>query len=273
MVPNHAHYQTVPHPDFVLYNVFYILFCFLASVLWYFRVFCDMIEKNRILFCRLKSTIDDPKGEKHMISEEELLSALPFADKINKKMREVLLKSFRKVVFPAGERLFTKEEIAFFIVRKGTVQVFTGSENGEEFFLYRIGKEDGCTVSEDLIYYFPAQTELLLLSAEGFETALTSAQCAAFFMQSAMKQEEKTLNRINAVMFAGIDKRLSDFLLSATRNKGKSIFYTHEQIARFIGTSREVVTRKLKALEEEGLVEVSRGRVTVLNREELKKRK
>ena len=38
---------------------------------------------------------------------------------------------------------------------------------------------------------------------------------------------------------------------------------THEQIAKYIGSAREVVSRMLKYFEAEGYVKLSRGRITV----------
>ena len=44
---------------------------------------------------------------------------------------------------------------------------------------------------------------------------------------------------------------------------------THEQIARHIGSSREVVTRMLKQFADKGIVALGRGTVTVLDYDEL----
>ena len=45
---------------------------------------------------------------------------------------------------------------------------------------------------------------------------------------------------------------------------------THEQIARLMGSAREVVTRKLKYFSSEGYVELSRGTVKILDKNKLK---
>ena len=45
---------------------------------------------------------------------------------------------------------------------------------------------------------------------------------------------------------------------------------THDQIARHLGTAREVVSRMLKYFEQEGIVELGRGSVTVLDRTRLR---
>ena len=45
---------------------------------------------------------------------------------------------------------------------------------------------------------------------------------------------------------------------------------THGQIARYMGSAREVVSRMLKYFASEGIVEVSRGGVTILDRKRLR---
>ncbi len=49
------------------------------------------------------------------------------------------------------------------------------------------------------------------------------------------------------------------------------IALTHGQIARYMGSAREVVSRMLKYFASEGIVEVSRGGVTILDREGLRR--
>ncbi len=44
---------------------------------------------------------------------------------------------------------------------------------------------------------------------------------------------------------------------------------THEQIARYIGSSREVVTRTLNQFASRGIVSLGRGTVTVLDQDAL----
>ena len=47
------------------------------------------------------------------------------------------------------------------------------------------------------------------------------------------------------------------------------IALTHGQIARYMGSAREVVSRMLKYFASEGIVEVSRGGVTILDKKRL----
>ena len=46
---------------------------------------------------------------------------------------------------------------------------------------------------------------------------------------------------------------------------------THEQIAKLMGSAREVVTRMLKYFSTEGYVEITRGKVKIINKQALEK--
>ena len=69
-----------------------------------------------------------------------------------------------------------------------------------------------------------------------------------------------------------MDKRLAIFLLDESNRLGSdNIELTHEQIAKYIGSAREVVSRTLKYFSNEKIVENSRKGVRIINKELLKK--
>ena len=68
-----------------------------------------------------------------------------------------------------------------------------------------------------------------------------------------------------------MDKRLAIFLLDeSARIDSDTIGLTHGQIARYMGSAREVVSRMLKYFAGEGMVEASRGGVTILDKRRLR---
>jgi CRP/FNR family transcriptional regulator len=74
------------------------------------------------------------------------------------------------------------------------------------------------------------------------------------------------------VVFMSMDKRLATFLLEQSSIEGSDeLTITHETIARNMGTAREVVSRMLKYFENEGLVALTRGRITLTDRKRLMK--
>ena len=72
------------------------------------------------------------------------------------------------------------------------------------------------------------------------------------------------------ILFVGIDKRIAVFLIKESEELGKDkIKITHEQLAKYIGSAREVVGRMLKYFEQEGLVSLGRGSVEILDKDKL----
>ena len=69
-----------------------------------------------------------------------------------------------------------------------------------------------------------------------------------------------------------MDKRLAIFLSDEISRTGNdTVALTHEQIARYMGSAREVVSRMLKYFAGEGIVQVSRKGVKVLDKGRLRK--
>ena len=73
------------------------------------------------------------------------------------------------------------------------------------------------------------------------------------------------------ILFMSFDRRLAIFLLDESAKNGTdSLTLTHEQIAKYMGSAREVVSRMLKYFVKEGIVEVSRGCIRILDKKKLK---
>jgi CRP/FNR family transcriptional regulator len=74
------------------------------------------------------------------------------------------------------------------------------------------------------------------------------------------------------ILFMSLDKRLAIFLLDEMAQQGSdTIKLTHEQIAKYMGSAREVVSRMVKYFATEGIVESSRGGIRVLDKQKLRK--
>ena len=74
------------------------------------------------------------------------------------------------------------------------------------------------------------------------------------------------------ILFMGIDKRLALFLYDEMSRTGQvEIKMTHDQIARYIGSAREVVSRMLKYFVSEKMVELSRGGIRIVDKEKLRR--
>jgi CRP/FNR family transcriptional regulator len=74
------------------------------------------------------------------------------------------------------------------------------------------------------------------------------------------------------ILFMRFDKRLAIFLFDEiTKTNSNELHITQEQIAKYIGSAREVVSRMLKVFQSDGILQQSRGSIHIINIEKLKK--
>ncbi len=93
-----------------------------------------------------------------------------------------------------------------------------------------------------------------------------------FALETAVSRFSDVMWVMQQILFLSIDKRLAIFLSDESARTGSdTIALTHGQIARYMGSAREVVSRMLKYFAGEGLVEVSRGGVTILDKKRLRR--
>ena len=70
----------------------------------------------------------------------------------------------------------------------------------------------------------------------------------------------------------GADRRVAIFLWDELVRAGRPVLsMTHDEIARNIGSAREVVSKVMKYMAEEGIVSLRRGRVEILDKGKLQK--
>lgn len=81
-----------------------------------------------------------------------------------------------------------------------------------------------------------------------------------FALETAISRFSDVMWVMQQILFMSFDRRLAIFLLDeSSKNGTDTIKLTHEQIAKYMGTAREVVSRMLKYFVSEGLVESSRS--------------
>ena len=71
------------------------------------------------------------------------------------------------------------------------------------------------------------------------------------------------------ILFYSFDKRLAIFLYDELIKNGPVITYSHLEIAKYLGSAREVVSRMLKYFEKEGILTVSRKEIIITDKKAL----
>jgi len=150
------------------------------------------------------------------------------------------------------------------IVISGLIKVFTRYEE-RELLLYYIKPNESCIMSfsaslknqpSKIFAVTEENTEALLLPVDkvvGWTRQFPDIN-TLFFQQFNIRYSE-LLDTINHLLFDQLDKRLYDYLLrkSALTNTNP-LKISHRQIAGELGTAREVISRVMKKLENEGKV-------------------
>ena len=90
--------------------------------------------------------------------------------------------------------------------------------------------------------------------------------CVRIALETALARFSDVMWVMQQILFMSMDKRLAIFLLDEiSKTGGDTVHLTHEQIAKYMGSAREVVTRMLKYFSSEGIVELSRGGIKIVD--------
>ncbi|WP_036233130.1 Crp/Fnr family transcriptional regulator [Marinobacterium litorale] len=208
------------------------------------------------------------------------LSLFPTLQAVDSPGWRKALAQSRVVEIPAETEVFHPGDRCkqFLLVISGSVRVQKLSSSGREIVLYRVESGQSCILTTAcLIGGGPYQAEAItetpvtavVIPAPAFETALDDSKALrAFVFDGYGERLTELLMLIDAISFGRLDSRLADWLLARPED---AIRTTHQQLARELGTAREVISRTLKEFERRGWLQLSRGSVTLTNREELKK--
>lgn len=205
-----------------------------------------------------------------------LTRALPPLQRADPPLIREFAQAARLARIPAGQDVFVEgdavESIAFVI--SGVVRVYKIGETGREITLYRFGLGESCVLTANAILSrqsFPAiatveqAAEVVLVPAEVFRDWVRRSDAWRDFVFELLSQRLASLMAVvNEVAFRRLDVRLADFLLARSRH-ANPVRLTHQAIAAELGSSREVISRVLEDLAQEGLVQPARGQITVLD--------
>lgn len=166
-------------------------------------------------------------------------------------------------------------------VLSGELRVYMMSDEGREITLYRLGRDDLCLLTaacalKEITFEVhvgaSSDTRLMIIGADVFEALMKSNVYAeAFAYRSLALRFSQVMFVLQQILFKRFDRRLAAFLSDeADKADSCGLLLTHEQIARHMGSAREVVTRMLKYFTQEGLVSLSRGGLKILDRDRLR---
>jgi CRP-like cAMP-binding protein len=191
-----------------------------------------------------------------------------------KKLIEELKTIGQIRIFCQDEFLFHAGDRAegFYYVQYGEVRIFRMDEHGREVEVVRLGPGD--FFGEAIVFVageFPAyaqavrKSQILYFSNKDVFCQIEKKPSTARSIITLLAQKCVVLNRrIETLELRSVRQRLAQFLLSFELKMKKT------ELARFLGTIPETLSRNLRQLQEEKLIEVHGRRIAVLDRSLLK---
>ena len=201
----------------------------------------------------------------------ELLSkSFPFWDSLSDADKKSFISSSCAVSFEKGATIHDGNECTgIILVKSGSLRLYILSDEGKEITLYRLYPGDMCILSASCVFN-SITFDVLVDSEENSECIIVGScifedvsrrkpEVKIFGLEAALGRFSDVMWVMQQILFMSMDKRLAIFLLDeAAKTSSDIIKLTHEQIAKYMGSAREVVSRMLKYFSTEGIIESSR---------------
>ena len=207
----------------------------------------------------------------------------PFWDKVSRADRQSICSSSSMVTYQKGTNIHDGNDCAgVFLVQEGCLRMYIMSDEGKDITLYRLHSGDMCMLSAscviqaitfDVLVDAEEDSRCCVISGPAFAAVTEhNPDVKIFTLEKAVSRFSDVMWVMQQILFMSMDKRLAIFLSDESARTGSDVIsLTHEQIARYMGSAREVVSRMLKYFSAEGIVEVSRKGVKIIDKTRLRK--
>ena len=195
----------------------------------------------------------------------------PFWEKMSERDKETFLRSSQTVYFKKGTNIHDGNECTgVILIKSGALRLYLLSEDGKEITLFRLFPGDTCIFSASCV--LDAITFDVFIDSEENSECVVVGGCAfedlsrrmnevkIYTYETALSHFSDVMWVMQQILFMSMDKRLAIFLLDECAKTGSdTVKLTHEQIAKYMGSAREVVSRMLKYFSSEGMIAASRS--------------
>lgn len=194
------------------------------------------------------------------------------------QLLEELKQNAKEVSVKAGDVILDYGQIVrtMPIIASGTVKVSRMDDEGRELLLYYVNSQESCAMTFTCcMEQFPSEikavaeddVELLAIPISLMDEWLVKySTWKSFVMGTIRDRFNEMLNTIDQVAFQKLDERLKYYLQQKAKHTGSKLLnLSHEEIARDLATSRVVISRLLKKLENDDLLLLYRNQIKLLN--------
>ncbi|MEY4336072.1 MAG: hypothetical protein RLZZ45_991 [Bacteroidota bacterium] len=202
------------------------------------------------------------------LNAKELISIFPLFDVA---LADFIHEKGESKIFETGEVLMRPGQYFKYamLIVDGKVKLYREGEEGEEFFMYYLERGNACALSmlcmarsesSTVMALAQEKTEVIMIPIQYMDTLMREySSWYHFVIETYRARFEELLTVVDQIAFKNMDERLEWYLDKQAKTLGKDLQLTHQQIANDINSSREVVSRLLKKLENSGRVTLERN--------------
>lgn len=192
--------------------------------------------------------------------EEELINEMSEVAKLRETVTD-------EIIIHVGDEL-----LMIPIVISGSIKVSREDVDGNELLLYYIEGGDTCAMTlQCCVRKVDSQIKataiessvLLMFPVEKMEEWMDKYKSwRNFIISSYHSRMMELMETVDAIAFMRLDERLLKYLTDQVKLMGSlEILHTHQQIADDLHSSRVVISRLLKQLENKGVIEIHRNKI------------
>lgn len=161
------------------------------------------------------------------------------------------------------------------LITEGSIKVNREDDQGNELFLYYLSAGQTCALSlncflmstpSEVYAVAEEKTTLIALEAAQITHWMTEYESwRKFVVGTYQLRFQELLGTIDGIAFKKLDERLYDYIKERVEASNSiEIKVTHQQIAEDLNSTREVISRLLKILEDQGKIVLGRGKINLV---------
>lgn len=161
------------------------------------------------------------------------------------------------------------------LVISGKIKVYREDESGNEFFMYHLQPGQACAISmicatknekSQIMAKVVEDVELIMVPLPLMDKWMMQHRSwYEFVIDTYRSRFEEVLEVVDNIAFRAMDERLEFYLKRHAEVCGcKELKLSHQEIASELNTSREVISRLLKKMEQRGLITLYRNNIEIL---------
>ena len=213
-----------------------------------------------------------------MISKEDikhLEKIFPFWLDMKQNDRAKIILSSRILSLKKNSIFFNSHDLdGLLFLKSGKLRFFLSSLDARELPLYYLNSmeveffedfsDNSTSTILDIAFIVEKNSEILLIPYSVLNLFRNKYSVMEKFLHNLTREKfSKSLLSLQNILLIPLKDRLLKFLYSLNKTE---ISLTHEEIAKNLGSSREVISRNLKILEKENFLKVNRKKIIILDR-------